>query len=123
MIEKKLQWIKLPSGVYRVDIYTDDSVLTLSLLFEDGLGFQDYIDFFENIDEDEFFGNICVMRKKSNKIVLDINEYVFPGLPSFETKTQNMIEIMKKYRRFLDLNAERIEIIIDESDQITITGD
>lgn len=119
---KKVAWIRTQNDMYTCQECHDDTMQTLSLLFEDGLGIQDYIEFFEDIDEDEFFGNICVMRKKSNQIVLDINEYVFPGLASFETKIENMIQIMNEYRRLVHSKADRIEISFDEHDKVTITG-
>lgn len=120
---QNISWNKLPSGVYRVDKYTDDSMLTLALFLEDGLGIKAYIDFLENEELIKLIGNISMLRKKGEFVSILINEDIFPNMPYLEISISSLICILVEYKKLYLSQVDRIEITIDENDHVTITGE
>ncbi|MGE0009352.1 MAG: hypothetical protein AB7F19_02310 [Candidatus Babeliales bacterium] len=56
-------------------------------------------------------------------VSIEIDDYIYPNTPIFSTSICNLIKIIQEYDRLEDLEVNRIEITIDEFDQVTIVGE
>ncbi|MGE0009354.1 MAG: hypothetical protein AB7F19_02325 [Candidatus Babeliales bacterium] len=123
MIKRKFIWHKLKKNIYRQDSVSDKSIEALAIFLSDGLGFKTYMDFLLDEKRQRFVGNLSWLEKRGDMISIDIDDYVYPDTPIFTTTIRNLITILQEYRRLFYLQVNRIEITIDEFDQVSVTGE
>ncbi len=120
-MKKTIIWRKGKHNTYQPTC--DDPVLaTLMLFFEDGLPLQHYIDFLQNSAKQKLPGNISLMEKKDKKVSIFINDDIFPDMPSFTAKIDNLIDVLKEYERLESLGVDIIEITLEDGTLI-VNGD
>ncbi len=107
--------------VYRVKERSDPSMFTLFMFLGDGLGYDSYIKFLEDNKRNEFLGNISVIEKKRTQAVITIDDNIIPNADPFITTINNLIAILKEYKRLELLGVNKIEISLD-NDQLSIKG-
>lgn len=122
MIKKYIVWKKIEKYMYKQVEYNDKSMNTLAIFLNDGIGFKPYVNFLENQKHDEFSGNISWLQKHGKFITIEIDDYVYPNMPPFITTINNLLTMLKKYKRLFYLEVNRIEITL-EDDLLTISGD
>lgn len=123
MNKKILILHKLNNGLYQVKSYSDETMNSLAIFLEDGLDLDRYINYLKDSSRLKFYGNIIRMEKKGEEVVIIINEDIFPNMPIFITRIENVVKILNEFLGLVDQQVERIEITLDDLDQVTITGE
>lgn len=113
----------MENEIYKIVSYADDSMFTLALFLKDGLGFAPYINFLENDERAEFSGNISYIEKKGKKVIIYIDDLIFPNQAPFVVTIDGLIKILKEYLDLYITGMNHIQITIDELDQVTVTGE
>ncbi len=121
MIKKFIVWHKLNNGLYQIKEYSNRTMLTLAFFLNDGLPFELYINFLKNENQQEFQGNISLIEKKENIVIISMDDYVYPNMPSFKISIDNLIKIIEEYSRLYFLGVNRIEISLNNG-IVTIEG-
>ena len=96
-----------------------NTVFTLLIL---GSGSDVYITFLKDKNKAEFQDEESILSKKNDLVTIEINDYLFPGHPSFTTTQVNLLNILKEWRRLKELQPDRIELVL-EDDVLTMKGD
>lgn len=107
--------------VYRLKERSDPSMFTLFMYLGDGLGYDSYIKFLEDNKRNEFLGNISVIEKKGSEAIITIDDNIISNAVPFITTINNLIVILKEYKRLELLGVDKIEIALDD-DQVTVNG-
>lgn len=110
--KKFIVWCKLENDMYKLDTYSDDSMFTLHLCLNDGLGTDSYLNFLEDYGRLRFCGNICSMQKIGKMVFLSIHENIIPDLPVFTTSAENVIKMYKEIRKLKSQGVSKISLSI-----------
>ncbi len=100
--------------VYRLKERSDPSMFTLFMFLGDGLGYDSYIKFLEDNKRNEFLGNISVVEKKGNEAAITIDDNIIPNADPLITTIDNLVVILKEYKRLELLAVDRIEILFED---------
>lgn len=122
MIKRYSIWQKIEKYMYKQIEYNDKSMNTLAIFLNDGIGFKSYIEFLENPQDDEFSGNISWLEKKGKLVTIEIDNYVYPNMPPFTTTIDNLLTILKEYKRLFYLETNKIEIKLEDN-KLSISGE
>ncbi len=108
--------------MYKQIEYNDKSMNTLAIFLNDGIGFKSYIEFLENQQDVEFSGNISWLEKQGKLVTIEIDDYVYPNMHPFTTTIDNLLTILKEYKRLFYLEVDIIKISLDDN-VLTITSE
>lgn len=118
MIKKYSIWQKIEKYMYKKIECSDGSMDSLDIFLNDGLD----INFSEDPQEIKFYGNISHMKKQGKMITVSIDDYVYPDMTPFTTTIDNLLTILKEYKRLFYLEVDRIKISLEDG-IVTISGD
>lgn len=121
-MQRFIRWQKLEKYIYKQVECSDKSMDTLCIFLNDGIGFKPYIDFLENAQKIRIGGNLSYLEKQGKMVSIEIDDYVYPDMPSFITTIDNLLTILKEYKRLFYLEVDIIEITI-EDDELSIKGE
>lgn len=107
--------------MYKQDKWSDDSMVTLHMFLNDGVGYKPYINYLNDQQRINISGNISWLQKQGELVTVEIDDYVYPDMPPFTTTIDNLLTILQEYQKLEDLEVDHIEISLDD-DVLTIAG-
>lgn len=115
-------WRKIEQNGYLQVAYSHPVMLTLEIFLNDGIGFSSYIEFLLDEARQKCAGNLSWLQKTGNMVSIEIDDYVYPDTPVLTTSISNLLKILIEYRELLKADVDKIEIIIDENDNVFVKG-
>lgn len=120
---KKILLNKMHRHIYKINTESNESIMGLIYFLNDGVGFDYYVDFLLDEARKECGGNISWLEKNGNIVSIEIDDYVYPDTPIFTTSVSNLLYIIKEFNRLEDLEVDRIQISVDDNDNVNVIGE
>lgn len=112
---------KQPEGYYKLMEGGNAQLSTVFAFLRFGPFPDSYIEFLADRSRMEFYGNVANLYKNDEWVTIEIDDYQFPGLPVFTTKTEGLLKILKEWQRLEKLEPDRIELTLDNN-ELAIAG-
>ncbi len=106
---------KQAHGYYALVKCADAQLATLFTFLRFGPYKDEYVEFLIDKTRKEFYGNLVNLAKTDAKVVIQIDEYQFPGLPICTISIDNLLTILQEWKLLEKVEPETI-ILTREND-------
>lgn len=102
--------------------FSDNSMYTLALFLQDGLGYDSYANFLNDKNRQSFGGNISMLEKVGRMVIVTIDDDIIPDAEPLTISIENLLTALKEWHHLRLLEVARIEFVLDNN-LLTISSD